>query len=284
MNSTAFDIHHDHMLTRVHKQAKDVVNHLDQRRFCLDECEHVPDVYYDDLGYPYYRTELDWRYVEEKSKIGDALAPAAIIRRSDGLELRIAYECRYDAMGRFMRDGLCVAYLIPSDSRGVRVDQDSSSSIDWNLRVWLRIDEDPEQIADVINRSMLAEAERLRWEAIQIIGYNEQYYASCETVVGAFAGLEGAREVDPINDDKRVLELLSMPGPSLEPVPTGVVSVTSWDNPTSVNPWGEVTVTVTLPLKKAREVVEVALGRSKEDNVAHIQVGEQEIIPSRLAS
>ena len=208
----------------------------------------------------YHDEPLTWCYVEEKSKAGDALGPVAVIQRSEGfgIELGFTYECRVDNGKR--RDGLRIAYLVPSDSHGIPVDLTRClRPINWELSTWQRLDAKPRDIAHNINECILPRAEWLQHEeAVLIRLANGQLYEWGREVVGMFAGTEGVREVDYMDHRKQVLELTG-PTWSQGHQSFGAVTLADWRNGEDKCPYGHVTLNITLPAEEALEVARSAI-------------------------
>lgn len=199
---------HDECVTsKVHQLARDVLEYLDQFRLDLTCYQLNED------GVPhncdYLDEQLTWRYVEEKSKAGDALAPVAVIQRSEafGVELGFTYECH--VIRGELTDGLRIAYLVPQDSRGVPVDLSPDEPTEkWALSLWERLDADPTYIAHVINGCILPRAECLQHDiAVGIRNVNERLDDRRRKVAKMFADVEGVHQVDDKEDGMTVLKI-----------------------------------------------------------------------------
>ena len=268
LNMELRKIQKDHLIPKVHQTARDVANHA-QRWGMWDEYDWFDDDA--DAG------EFAWRYVEEKSLKGETLGPMAVIQRSDGLELGFTYEYGYDSLENTSMDGVRIAFLIPTDSRGVRADESADDHKDgWFRSFWHRFEHNPKNIAQWIESLLLPKIEELYEMAVEVCYLNERYYDRCQELSSKFAHIKGIHEVDPVNDDKRILEFI---GPEtceankrdhLVPEISGSVAVDEDEDERS-----KVTVTVSLPVEKARNLVELLVGWGKELEDAEDQMTEK---------
>ena len=246
------------VISKVHQQAQDVLEHLDQFRLDLD-C-HVLN----EDGVPhncgYYEELVSWRYVEDKSMAGDALGPAAVIQRSEdfGIELGFAYECKF--IDGSLVDGLSVTYLVPSDSRGVPVDGGEYDEKEkWDLSIWTRLDESPSSIAHTVNGCLMPRAEWLQHaEAARICEYNERLYERGREIAKMFEDIEGVREAGYMDHKKQVLLLTHSRLPQ-EVYAWGAVSLNDWHIYDYACSDGDVTVKMTLPVEEAKALVQLAI-------------------------
>ena len=180
MNTNQVNVRLDWRVARVHEQAKNLINHLKRSRFYF---AGVGSQFYFDhyeISDHFFNEELDWRYVQEKSVIEDTLAPMAVIARADGLELGLSYERCCDGTAGATLDGIRIAFVVPTDSRGVRVDKACLKPDIWDRSVWCKIDEFPQCIADEIHHRIFPTAEMMYMDAGLICRAHEQYFDLCD--------------------------------------------------------------------------------------------------------